>query len=282
MSTQAKEMVVVTGASSGIGRATARRLAADGFHVLAGVRRQQDGEQLKARNVEPVIVDITDAGMLRALADRIAKDPGGQALRAVVNNAGIAVNAPVETAPLDEWRRQFEVSVIGQIAVTQALIPALLSSGGRIVNIGSAGGKIAMPGFGPYSAAKFAMEAVTDALRREIEQFGVKVVMITPGAVKTNMSDQGIKTADRLAAAMTPDQHKRYDRIVEAFKEQAEKFAQDGVPPEKAAAVISRAIHARKPKTRYTVGTDAAFLTRLVRIIPERTLDRMLRRMMKL
>ncbi len=106
--------------------------------------------------------------------------------------------------------------------------------------------------------------------------------MITPGAVKTNMSDQGIKTADRLAAAMTPDQHKRYDRLVEAFKEQAEKFSKHGVPPEKAAAVISRAIHARKPKTRYTVGTDAAILTRMVRIIPERTLDRMLRRMMKL
>ena len=122
----------------------------------------------------------------------------------MVNNAGIAVNAPVETAPLDEWRKQFEVSVIGQIAATQALIPALLASGGRVINIGSVGGRIAMPGFGPYSAAKFAMEAVTDALRREIEQFGVKVVMITPGAVKTNMSDQGIKTADRLAAAMTP------------------------------------------------------------------------------
>ncbi|WP_372088728.1 SDR family oxidoreductase [Tistrella mobilis] len=282
MAAHAQELIAVTGTSSGIGRATAKRLAADGFHVLAGVRRSQDGEELKAPNIEPVIVDVTDADTIRALADRIAHDSQRRGLRAVVNNAGIAVNAPVETAPLDEWRKQFEVSVIGQIAVTQALIPALLANGGRVINIGSVGGKIAMPGFGPYSAAKFAMEAVTDALRREIEKFGVKVVIITPGAVKTNMTDQGIKTADRLASVMTADQHERYDRVITAFKEQAEKFGRDGVPAEKAAAVISRAIRARKPKTRYTVGIEAAILTRMVRLLPERVLDSMMRRMMKL
>ncbi len=289
-SSTAKELVVVTGASTGIGRATALRLAADGYHVLAGVRRPEDGATLRAGAtagtaagvIEPVIVDVTDAGALAALADRIGRDAGRRPLRAVVNNAGIAINAPVETAPLDEWRRQFEVSVIGQIAVTQALIPALLASGGRVINIGSVGGMVAMPGFGPYSAAKFAMEAVSATLRRELGPLGVKVVVITPGAVKTNLTERGITTADRLAGLMTPDQHGRYDRLIDAFKAQAETYARDGVPPERAAAVISRAVAARKPSTRYTVGRDAALLTRIVRFIPDRALDGMLRRTMKL
>jgi NAD(P)-dependent dehydrogenase (short-subunit alcohol dehydrogenase family) len=282
MSSKNQELVVVTGASSGIGRATAQRLAADGFHVLAGVRRQEDGDKIRARNIEPVIVDITKGDTLTALAERIASDPQHRTLRAVVNNAGIAVNAPVEMAPLDEWRRQFEVGVIGQIAVIQALTPALLKSGGRVVNIGSLGGKIAMPGFGPYSAAKFAMEAVNDSLRREMEPFGLKIIIITPGGVSTGLSAHGIATANRLASLMTPDQHKRHDRLFDAVVGQAEAWAKDGIKPEVAAAVVSRAIHDRKPRTRYTAGPDAALLTRMLRFLPDRMLDGMLRSQMKL
>ena len=273
-----QELVVVTGTSSGIGRATAQRLAADGFHVLAGVRRLEDGAKLVGRSIEPVIVDITDADALRALADRVANDKDRRPLRAVVNNAGIAVNAPVETAPLDEWRRQLEVTVIGQIAVTQALMPALLANGGRVVTIGSLGGKVAMPGFGPYSAAKFAMEAVNDTLRREMEPFGLKVIMVTPGAVSTGMTEQGLATIDRLARLMTPEQHGRHDRLIDAVKTQVKAFARDGVPPEQAAAVVSRAVNDRRPRIRYTVGRDAALLARMVRFIPDGFLDRALRR----
>jgi NAD(P)-dependent dehydrogenase (short-subunit alcohol dehydrogenase family) len=276
------ELVVVTGASSGIGRATVERLAADGFHVLAGVRRQEDADRLAADRIEPIILDITDEAHVAALAERVARDRGGRPLRAVVNNAGIAVNAPVETLALNEWRRQFEVSVFGQIAVTQALLPALLADGGRVVNIGSVGGKVAMPSFGPYSAAKFAMEAVSDALRREVEEFGVKVVVVIPGAVRTNMNETGVATAKRLAAAMSPDQHVRYDRLTTAFLGQIEAFEKDGVEPERAAAVISRAITARKPRTRYTVGRDAAVIVKIARLVPDRLLDRVLRRQMKL
>jgi NAD(P)-dependent dehydrogenase (short-subunit alcohol dehydrogenase family) len=272
----------VTGASSGIGRATAQRLAADGFHVLAGVRREEDADRTAAANIEPVIVDITNVDTLAALAERIAGDPARRPLRAIVNNAGIAVNAPVEMAPLDEWRRQIEVGVIGQIAVIQALTPALLESGGRIVNIGSLGGKIAMPGFGPYSAAKFAMEAVNDSLRREMDVFGLKVVMITPGGVSTGMSARGIATATQLAALMTPAQHKRHDRLFDGVVAQAEDWAKNGISPEKVAAVVSRAISDRRPKVRYTAGPDAALLTRLVRLMPESMLDGILRRQMKL
>lgn len=276
------ELVVVTGASSGIGLATAQRLAADGFHVLAGVRRPEDANRIKSDSIEPVIVDITKTDTLAALAERIASDPQSRPLRAVVNNAGIAVNAPVEMAPLDEWRRQFEVGVIGQIAVIQALTPALLKSSGRIINIGSVGGRISMQGFGPYSAAKFAMEAVNDSLRREMEPFGLKVIIITPGAVSTGMSAHGIATATRLAALMTPEQHKRHDKLFEAVVAQAQDWEKNGIRPAEVAAVVSRAIHDARPRTRYTAGRDAALLTRLVRLLPERMLDGILRNQMKL
>ncbi|GAB1154533.1 SDR family oxidoreductase [Paenibacillus illinoisensis] len=277
-----QEMVVVTGTSSGIGRATAEQLAAEGFHVLAGVRRQEDADKIKQNNIEPVILDITAIDTLRALAERVEQDPLGRPLRAVVNNAGIAVNAPLEMVPLDEFRRQIEVSVIGQVAVIQALTPALLKSGGRVVNIGSVGGKISMPGFGIYSAAKYAMEAINDSLRREMSSFGLKVIMITPGGVSTSLSEKGVTTADRLSKLMTPDQHRRHDRLFDAMKAQAESWATSGIPPKKVAEVVSRAIHVSNPRTRYTAGRDSALLTRLVRILPDKLLDRMLRSQMKL
>lgn len=277
-----QDMVVVTGTSSGIGRATAEQLAAEGFHVLAGVRRQEDADKIKQNNIEPVILDITAIDTLRALAERVEQDPLGRPLRAVVNNAGIAVNAPLEMVPLDEFRRQIEVSVIGQVAVIQALTPALLKSGGRVVNIGSVGGKISMPGFGIYSAAKYAMEAINDSLRREMSSFGLKVIMITLGGVSTSLSEKGVTTADRLSKLMTPDQHRRHDRLFDAVKAQAELWATSGIPPKKVAEVVSRAIHASNPRTRYTAGRDSALLTRLVRILPDKLLDRMLRSQMKL
>lgn len=229
-----------------------------------------------------MILDITTIDTLRALAERVEQDPLGRPLRAVVNNAGIAVNAPLEMVPLDEFRRQIEVSVIGQVAVIQALTPALLKSGGRVVNIGSVGGKISMPGFGIYSAAKYAMEAINDSLRREMSSFGLKVIMITPGGVSTSLSEKGVTTADRLSKLMTPDQHRRHDRLFDAVKAQAESWATSGIPPKKVAEVVSRAIHASNPRTRYTAGRDSALLTRLVRILPDKLLDRMLRSQMKL
>lgn len=282
MRSKGNELVVVTGTSSGIGRATAKRLADDGFHVLAGIRRAEDAEKAAGKKIEPVILDVTQSDTIEALTTRIATDPQRRPLRAVVNNAGIAVNAPVEMAPLEEWRRQLEVGVIGQIAMIQALVPILLQSGGRIVNIGSVGGKIAMAGFGPYSAAKFALEAVTDSLRREMEPFGLKVVMITPGAVSTGLSAHGTATANRLAALMTPEQHERHDGLVDAVIGLADAWSRDGIRPERVAAIVSRAVLDLRPRTRYTAGPDAALLTGMIRFLPDRLLDGMLRRHMKL
>lgn len=276
-STQPTQLAIVTGASSGIGKATAERLSADGFHVLAGVRKQADAQKIAAPRIEPVILDVTNDDHITAIVNRVAQDPEKRPLRALVNNAGVAVNAPIEVLSLDDWRYQFDVSVFGQIALTRALLPALLASRGRIVNITSVGGRVAMANYGAYSAAKFAMEAVTDSLRREVGAFGVTVVKVTPGAVSTNLTESGLATAARIADTMTPDQHKRYDELGKAFTAQAEGFARDGVTPEHAAGVISRAVAARKPKTRYTIGRDGAMFTFMPRIASDRLLDAMLR-----
>ena len=167
-SPESQEIAVVTGASTGIGAATARELARRGFHVLAGVRRDRDADAIRAPGIEPLIIDITNPDHIQALATRVHEDPQGRAVRALVNNAGIGVNVPVEAFAIDEWRRLFEVNLFGQVAVTQALLPALIRSKGRVVNISSVGGKVAMATYGPYAGTKFALEAVSDSLRREL------------------------------------------------------------------------------------------------------------------
>lgn len=277
LSTEPRPLAVVTGTSTGIGRATAERLAADGFHVLAGVRTPSDAERISGGHVEGVLLDVTNDDHISALVDRIDGDPAGRALRVLVNNAGIAINGPVEVLTLADWRRQLEVSLFGQIAVTRAVLPFLLATRGRILTVTSVGGRIAMANYGAYSAAKFAMEAFSDSLRREVAAFGVDVVKITPGAVSSNLTASGLAESERITATMSAEQHRRYDDLVAAFTAQAEGFARDGVAPERAAAVISRAVVARRPRTRYTVGRDGALFTAMSRIASDRLLDRVLR-----
>ena len=275
-STQTVQLAIVTGASSGIGKATAQRLAADGFHVLAGVRKKADAQKIAAPRIEPVILDVTNDDHISSLVNRVAQDPRKSPLRALINNAGVAVNAPIEILSMNDWRHQFDVSFFGQIAIARALLPALLASRGRILNITSVGGRVAMANYGAYSAAKFALEAATDSLRREVAPFGVTVIKITPGAVSTNLTESGLTAAARITDTMTPDQHKRYDELGKAFTAQVEGFARDGATPEHAAAIISRAVAARKPKTRYTIGRDGAMFNFMPRIASDRILDAML------
>ncbi|MBV8861961.1 MAG: SDR family NAD(P)-dependent oxidoreductase [Mycobacterium sp.] len=272
-----KELIVVTGASTGMGAATARVLAGKGFHVLAGVRREADADALRGDGIEPRILDITVESDIAAIADRVDADPLQRRLRALVNNAGTAINAPVETLPLAEWRKQFEVNLFGHIAMTQALFPALLSSSGTLVNVSSVGGKAVLPTYGAYAASKFALEAVSDALRREVGNAGIKVVVIEPGAVKTEMAERGIATAEGLKANMTANQLARYGDLSAAIAAQARSFTETGVSAENAAKVIARAAAASRPRTRYTIGRDAAILVRVSRLVSDRTLDRVIR-----
>ena len=272
-----RELIVVTGASTGMGAATARELARRGFHVLAGVRRDVDADALRGEGIEPHILDITVESDVAAIADRVAHDPQGLPLRALVNNAGIAVNAPVEALPIDEWRRQFEVNLFGHVAMIQALMPSLLRSSGTVVNISSVGGKVALPTYSAYAGSKFAMEALSDSLRREVKNLGVKVVVVEPGAVKTAMAERGIATADRLKAGMTADQLRRYGDLIAAMSSLARSFDTDGVPADRAAKVIANAATAPRPRTRYTIGRDAAILARMSRVASDRFLDRAVR-----
>ncbi|WP_208544994.1 SDR family NAD(P)-dependent oxidoreductase [Mycolicibacterium neoaurum] len=266
---------MITGASTGIGAATAREMAQRGFHVLAGVRRERDADGIRAVNVEPLILDITHPEHVQALAERVREDPHHRPLRAVVNNAAVQANVPVEAFAIDRWRDMFEVNLFGHVAVIQALLPSLIDSRGRVVNISSVGGKIAMATYGPYAGTKFALEAVSDSLRREVGPHGVEVIVIEPGAVRTEMLGRAIAAAPDTVSAMTAEQRRRYGGLVRAVQAQADASTKSGLPAAGAAAVIAKAITARKPRTRYTVGREAALLT-VSRLLPDRLVDRAL------
>lgn len=258
-----------------MGAATALELARRGFHVLAGVRRDSDGRALRAAGVEPVILDITNADHVAALVARVDRDPQKRPLLALVNNAGIPGAGPVEVMPLDQWRHIFEVNLFGQVAITQALIPALVRSGGRIVNISSVNGKLSMAGYGPYASSKHAMEAMSDALRNELAPHGVRVVVVEPGGVKTEMARHGLANLRDLGVGMTAEQNGRYGDLVQALPSHVAAFTKAGVTSEVAAKTIARAVTDRKPRTRYTIGRMATFLIRASNLLPDRVLDRM-------
>ena len=276
-----REIVVVTGASSGIGAATARALAMRGFHVLAGVRRGTDADTLRAVNLEPIMLDITNEAEIAALVKRITDDPERHPLRALVNNAGIGVNAPVEALPLPEWRRLFDVNLFGHVAMMQALLPALIQSRGSVVNISSVGGKLAMATYGPYAGSKFALEAVSDSLRREVGPLGVKVIVIEPGAVRTEMLGRVSVTGERITREMTTEQRGRYATLMHSVISQAQAAIPKGVPAEEAGQVVADAITSKRPRTRYTVGRDAAMIVRIARFLPDRMLDSLLARALR-
>lgn len=278
MSEPLNELVVVSGASTGIGAATARELASRGFHVLAGVRTSEAADSIRAELIEPVIFDITIGKHIGALAERIADDPAQRPLRAVVNNAGIEINAPVEVLALDTWRTQFEVNLFGHIAVIQALLPALRRSHGRIINISSVGGEVALPNYGAYAATKFALEAASDALRREVARQGVQVVVVQAGGVKTAMADRSGPLSLELAARMSPEHQDLYSDLVTSAVNSQTAFLKRALSAEKAAVKIARITTTRRPHARYTLGTDAAFTIPLNRVLPTRLMDRVLAR----
>jgi NAD(P)-dependent dehydrogenase (short-subunit alcohol dehydrogenase family) len=273
---------VITGASTGIGRATAERLDSLGHRVFAGVRSDAAGEELRAAGSErltPLRIDVTDAGSIAAAAEATeAMESVG--LDGLVNNAGIAVAAPMEFVPIDELRRQIEVNLVGQVAVTQAFLPQLRRSRGRIVNISSIGGLVATAFFGPYNASKYGLEAVSDSLRQELRPWGIKVCVVEPGAMATPIWDKGVATADELIAGASPAQLTLYEKQIEAMRGAAQEASKRGSPPEKVAEVIEKALTARRPKTRYLVGSDARGQFLAARILPTRAFDRMVTRVL--
>src|SRR5918996_2317979 len=210
--------VLVTGASTGIGEATARHLGERGHRVFAGVRKSSDGERLRAAGngrVTPVELDVTDQSQIEEVVGAIAAEVESDGLLGVVNNAGIALGGPVEFLELDDWRRQFDVNVFGLLAVTKQVLPLIRKARGRIVLVGSIGGRLASPFLAPYSASKFALEAIADSLRVELHPFGIRVALIEPGAVKTEIWEKGRATADELEQELPPEALERYGSVIE-------------------------------------------------------------------
>ena len=247
-----------------------------GFHVLAGVRTERDADSIRASGIEPVMLDITIPHHIQALAARIADDPDKRMLRAVINNAGIEINAPVEVLPLEVWRSQFEVNLFGHVAVVQSLLPFLRRSRGRIINISSVGGEAALPIYGAYAATKFALEAASDSLRREVSSQGIQVVVVQPGGVQTVMADRSGALSLELAGGMNPEHTHLYNDLITSAVATQTTFLRRAMSADKAALKIARITTTARPKTRYTLGIDAAFVIPLNRLLPTRIMDRIL------
>jgi NAD(P)-dependent dehydrogenase (short-subunit alcohol dehydrogenase family) len=266
--------VVITGASSGIGEACAHHLAGLGFNVFAGVRKQEDAERVTGPRIEPVMLDVGDDASVSAAADQIRSAAGGRGLAGLVNNAGIAIAGPLEFIDITDFQHQLEVNVTGVLRTTQAMLP-LIREGtrGRIVNISSIGGRVAVPLLGPYSASKFAVEALSDALRRELRPWGIDVAVIEPGTVATPIWEKSVAAADDGQQDAPPELHERYGELIERVRTESLKNATAGVPPQEVAEAVAHALTAAKPKTRYLVGRDAKMRAPLAKVMPDRTMD---------
>jgi NAD(P)-dependent dehydrogenase (short-subunit alcohol dehydrogenase family) len=270
--------VLITGASSGIGEASALRLARAGWRVLAGVRAAADGDRLRAaagEQLEPVTIDVTEPATIAAVADQLGDEP----LDGLVNNAGTAFAMPLEFLPLDQLRGQLEVNLIGHVAVTQALLPNLRAARGRIVNVGSIAGRSALPFLGAYAASKHALEAFTDSLRVELRPFGIAVTVIEPGTIATSIWRKGGERFQELAAELPPELARLYGGRMAAFREAAAAAGQRAEPADDVAIVVERALTAERPKARYVVGRDArrrALVERLPAGLRDRVYERVL------
>jgi NAD(P)-dependent dehydrogenase (short-subunit alcohol dehydrogenase family) len=270
--------VLVTGASSGIGEATALRLARAGWWVLAGVRADKDAERLRAAagdRLEPVMIDLTAPATIAAASERLGDEP----LHGLVNNAGTALAMPLEFLPLDQLRRQLEVNLVGQVAVTQALLANLRSARGRIVNVGSIAGRSSLPFLGAYAASKHALEAVTDALRVEVRPFGIAVTIVEPGTIATPIWRKGGELIEQLAAGMPEELARLYGERMSAFRDAATAAGQRAEPADQVAIIIERALTAQAPKARYVVGRDARRRA-IVERLPTRLRDRIYERVL--
>lgn len=271
--------VVITGASSGIGAACARHLDQLGFTVWAGVRRKTDGDAL-ARAASPrlrvVMLDVTDPMSIAEAGRAIAEGTSGSGLAALVNNAGISVAGPLELLPLAEVRTQFEVNVIGALAVTQVLLPSLRLARGRIVNISSIAGLAATPFLGAYCGSKFALEAMSDALRMELAPWGIAVSLVEPGAIQSQIWQRATMSATRVLGEVAPEALALYAEPLGRMQKVIAGAAARAIPADAVAHTVARALTASRPRTRYLVGTDARFRALLKRILPDRAQDRLL------
>jgi short-subunit dehydrogenase len=259
--------IFITGASTGIGKTCALYLDRIGFHVFAGVRKNIDGAALKQESsdrLQTIIIDVVDPDSIRAAVSEVTRLTKNQ-LFGLINNAGIAFGGPLEILPIQEVQNLFEVNVVGVLAVTKAFLPLLRQSRGRIINMGSTSGLLALPCLSTYAASKFALEAISDSLRVELSPFGVSVIIIEAGNVKTPIWEKGVIATNKIAGAARPEILRLYQPLIEFSEHIA--LNSPKLPAEKVAKVVGKVLHARKPKGRYIIGADAR-LFKLVRHVP--------------
>lgn len=271
--------IVITGASSGIGAACARYLDGLGFTVWAGVRSKEDGEalaRLTSTRLRVLTLDVTDPASIAAAGRTLAESDGEIGLAGLVNNAGISVAGPLELLPLAELRTQFEVNVIGALAVTQAFLPLLRRAGGRIVNISSIAGLAATPFLGAYCGSKYALEAMSDALRLELAPWGISVSLVEPGAIQSQIWQRAEMSARQTLRGVTPESFSLYAHQLARMQEVMTGAAARAIPAEIVARVVAEALTASRPRVRYLVGKDARVRAMLKWILPDRFQDRLL------
>jgi NAD(P)-dependent dehydrogenase (short-subunit alcohol dehydrogenase family) len=273
--------VLVTGASSGIGEATVHHLAGLGMRVFAAVRDTLDGEALRtqaqdAGPVVPVVLDVRDEASIARAVDEVRAAVGSEGLAGLVNNAGEGIPGPLELVDLAQLREQLEVNVVGQVAVTQAALPLLRQAGGRIVFVGSIGGKVAVQFAGPYHASKYAIEAIGDCLRQELEPDGIAVAIVEPGPISTGIWDKAAARIDDLLTR-TPEVDRYRERLL-SLRESLQSADEKGGSPDDVAKVIGKALTASSPATRYPVGTAATLASAVKPWIPDKLYDAVVRR----
>ena len=267
--------VLITGCSTGIGRSTAERLAAAGHTVYATARQPETIADLEAKGCVTMALDVTEEASMRAAVERIEGEEG--AVGSLINNAGYSQSGAIETVDLDAVRRQYETNVFGLIRMTQLVLPGMRRAGrGRIVNISSMGANFTFPGGGIYHSTKYAVEAISDALRFEVEAFGVDVVVIQPGAIRTDFDKAAVASLDAAAGAADDVYGEFNSHVGQATKEAYEKGPMKllGGEPDAVAKVIERAITAKRPRTRYRVTPSATLLINQSHLMPDRIWDR--------
>ncbi|MBT8396649.1 MAG: SDR family oxidoreductase [Gemmatimonadetes bacterium] len=264
--TKTGKTVLITGASTGIGKATALTLDANGYKVFAGVRKEADGQALKEEASDaltPLLLDITDDDAIAGAAARVGEETGGK-LSGLVNNAGMSLNGPLELTPVSEIRKLFEVNVVGLLALTRSFIPLLREAPGRLINISSGHGLLAIPDKSVYAASKFAVQAISDSLRLELRPFGIAVSNLVVGKVDTAVLGKILEERERLAMAADPDVLELYSTLFEFFDKEVKNLP--GIPPEEVAKVIAEALSTPKPKAQYLVGPGARKMKNLSRL----------------
>lgn len=266
--------IVITGASSGIGRATALRLAGKGWRVFAAVRKDSDAEALQAEGrLETTILDVTDRESISREARDVADRLGGRGLDGLFNNAGVGATSPVEYTPLDKLREMFEINLFGQIATIQAFLPLIRTAKGRIINTGSVGDYITPPFGGPLASSKAAFASMSAALRLELRAQGIRVCVIEPGAIDTPAVEKTLGGVERTIAALPPEGIALYGEAMRRMADAFTKKEHAGSPPEAVAEVVERALTDGNPRTRYPAGKDSVKLTLLARFLPEKLVD---------